>query len=117
MQVTVILWSSESLVIAAITRGSILPALMSAMPVSSKVMFLFLSSASISGVGLPPLPSSPYSDGSGGRLTPPAEAAASAAPAGAGAAAAGSTAAAAGAAGADPAPFSSRPLASSRRSW
>ena len=92
MHVTVILCSSESLVIAAMTRGSILPALMSAMPTESKVMFLFLSSASASGVGSPPLPSSPNSEGSGGRLEP-AGAATSAAAAGAPGAAACSIAA------------------------
>jgi len=57
MHETVILCSWESLVSTAMTRGSILPALMSDTPTSSSTMFLFFSSASPSGVGLPPVPS------------------------------------------------------------
>ena len=57
MHDTVILCSWLSLVSTPITRGSILPALMSDTPTSSKTMFLFSSNASPSGVGLPPEPS------------------------------------------------------------
>ena len=64
MHVTLILWSSAILVTAAITRGSILPALMSAMPSGSKVTFLFLSSSAPSGESVPPCPSWPNCEGS-----------------------------------------------------
>src|SRR3954466_9436074 len=64
MQVTLILWSSAILVTAAITRGSILPALMSAIPSGSKVTFLFLSSSAPSAESVPPWPSWPNCEGS-----------------------------------------------------
>ena len=48
------------------TRGSILPALMSAMPSESNSRFLFLSSAAPSGDSAPPCPSWPNSSGSTG---------------------------------------------------
>ena len=64
MHETVILCSSESFVSTPMTRGSILPALMSATPTSSSTMFSFSSNASPSGVGLPPEPSCPSVDGS-----------------------------------------------------
>ncbi len=93
MHETVILCSWESLVSTPMTRGSILPALMSATPTSSSTMFLFSSSASPSGVGLPPLPSWPSVEGSTssaatvpGGAGPPAAGAAGATAAGAGAA-------------------------------
>ena len=65
------LWSSESLVRTATTRGSILPALRSAIPTESNSRFLFLSSAAPSGDSAPPVPSWPYSVGSIGRRWPP----------------------------------------------
>ena len=58
------LWSWLSLVSTATTRGSILPAFRSEIPVSSKVMFLFLSSASVSALAAPPVPSPPNCVGS-----------------------------------------------------
>ena len=66
MHETVILWSWLSLVSTATTRGSIRPALRSETPSASKTTFLFSSSACVSGVGAPPLPSAPSCDGSTG---------------------------------------------------
>ena len=66
MHETVILWSWLSLVSTATTRGSIRPALRSATPVESKTTLLFLSSASVSGLGGPPVPSAPNCAGSTG---------------------------------------------------
>ena len=56
MHETVILCSWLSLVSTPITRGSIRPALMSAIPTESSTTFLFSSSASASGLGGPPVP-------------------------------------------------------------
>ncbi len=56
MHETVILCSWLSLVSTPITRGSIRPALMSAIPTESSTMFLLLSSASASALGGPPVP-------------------------------------------------------------
>ena len=116
MHVTLILWSSAILVTAAMTRGSILPALMSAMPSGSKVTFLFLSSSAPSAESVPPCPSWPNCEGSTAWCLAPPPAGWSArsaalvpeeagcgstgAAAGAGAAAAGSAAATGAAAGA-----------------
>ena len=77
MHETVILWSWQSLVSTPTIRGSILPALMSATPTSSNTTFLFLSSASPSGSGLPPRALGPNWSGSIGRgaaTGPPARA-------------------------------------------
>ena len=56
MHETVILCSWLSLVRTPTTRGSIRPALMSAIPVESSTMFLLSSSASASALGGPPVP-------------------------------------------------------------
>ena len=102
MHVTLILWSSAILVTAAMTRGSILPALMSAMPSGSKVTFLFFSSSAPSGESVPPCPSWPNCDGSTAwcLAPPPAGWSARSAALAPDEAGCGSTGAAAGAAGA-----------------
>jgi hypothetical protein len=83
MHEIVILCSWLSLVITATTRGSMRPALMSATPVSSKTTFLFLSRASASGSGAPPVPSAPNCDASTAWLEPAGAAAACSTTAGA----------------------------------
>ena len=56
MHETTILCSWLSFVSTAMIRGSIRPALMSATPTESNVMFLFSRIASASASGLPPVP-------------------------------------------------------------